>query len=89
MEFDLLIKGMNVFWRKDSAMNRILWISMVLVALLAAGSLMAQESKGPKIIAKEMQYDFGKVVEGAEASHVFEIRNGGKEPLDIERIMPS
>lgn len=70
-------------------MKRILWISMVLVALLAAGSLTAQESKGPKIIAKEVQYDFGRVVEGTLASHVFEIRNGGNEPLDIERVMPS
>ncbi len=70
-------------------MKRILWISMVLVALLAAGSIMAQEANGPKIIAKEVQYDFGKVVEGTQASHVFEIRNGGNEPLDIERIMPS
>jgi Protein of unknown function (DUF1573) len=70
-------------------MKKIFWISMVLVALLAAGSLMAQESKGPKIIAKEVQYDFGKVVEGTKVSHIFEIRNGGNEPLDIERIMPS
>jgi hypothetical protein len=70
-------------------MKRILWISMVLAALLAAGSLMAQESKGPRIIAKEVQYDFGKVVEGTLASHVFDIRNGGNETLDIERVVPS
>jgi len=70
-------------------MKRIAWTSIVLAALLATGSLMALESKGPKIIAKEVQYDFGKVVEGTQVSHVFEIRNGGNEPLDIERIMPS
>jgi hypothetical protein len=75
--------------QKGDGMKRILWISMVLAALLAAGSLMAQESKGPRIIAKEVQYDFGKVVEGTLASHVFDIRNGGNETLDIERVVPS
>jgi hypothetical protein len=70
-------------------MKRILWISMVLVVLVVAGSLMAQELKGPRIIAKEVQYDFGKVVEGTLASHVFDIRNGGNETLDIERVVPS
>ncbi len=70
-------------------MKKISWVSMVLVVLLIAGSLMAQESRRPKIIAKEVQYDFGKVIEGTEVSHVFEIKNDGKEPLDIERITPS
>jgi len=69
--------------------KKISWVSMVLVVLLIAGSLMAQESRRPKIIAKEVQYDFGKVIEGTEVSHVFEIKNDGKEPLDIERITPS
>jgi len=85
----MLKKCVNTYCRKDSEVNRIAWISMVLVALLVAGSLTAQESKGPKIIAKEVQYDFGKVIEGTEVTHIFEIRNGGNEPLDIERIMPS
>jgi hypothetical protein len=80
---------MKAFNRKDEGMKRILWASLVLMALLAAGSLLAQESKGPRIIVKEVQYDFGKVVEGTLASHVFEIRNGGNEALDIERVMPS
>jgi len=79
----------KAFYRKDNVVKKILWVSMILVALLVAGSLMAQESKGPQIVAKEVQYNFGKVVEGAQVSHVFEIRNGGKEPLDIERISPS
>ena len=70
-------------------MKKISWISMVLVVLLIAGSLIAQETKRPKITAKEAQYDFGKVVAGTEVSHIFEIRNDGKEPLDIERITPS
>jgi hypothetical protein len=75
--------------QKGDGMKRILWISMVLVVLVVAGSLMAQELKGPRIIAKEVQYDFGKVVEGTLASHVFDIRNGGNETLDIERVVPS
>jgi hypothetical protein len=70
-------------------MKKIIAVVVVVLVIGFAGLLPAQESKGPKIIAKEVQYDFGKVVEGTVASHVFEIRNGGNEPLDIERIMPS
>lgn len=70
-------------------MKKIVAVIVAVLALGFAGLLPAQESKGPKIIAKEVQYDFGKVVEGTVASHIFEIRNGGNGPLDIERIMPS
>lgn len=70
-------------------MKKIIAVIVVVLVLGFAGVLPAQESKGPRIVAKEVQYDFGKVVEGTVASHVFEIRNGGNEPLDIDRVVPS
>jgi hypothetical protein len=70
-------------------MNRIFWTSMTLAALLCAGQIAAQENKGPKLELKELQHDFGKIVQGTRAGHVFEIRNAGNEPLIIERVQPS
>lgn len=50
-------------------------------------SLPAQEQKkGPQIELKEATYDFGKVVEGANLQHVFEVGNTGDAPLDIQKV---
>jgi hypothetical protein len=62
---------------------------MVLVLLLFAGTLSAQELKGPRIEVKQEKYDIGNVVQGTPAEHVFQIRNTGTEPLVIERVQPS
>ncbi len=62
---------------------------LVLSAFLFAGLLAAQEAKGPKLTAKELQYDFGTVTEGTEVSHVFEISNTGTESLVIQRVASS
>jgi len=70
-------------------MNRIRIVLAVVVMLVAASLLPAEEIKGPKIFAKEIKFDFGKVVQGSEATHVFELLNKGSEPLVIERVVPS
>lgn len=62
---------------------------MVLFLLLFAGTLSAQEPKGPRIEVKAEQYAMGSVAQGEQAVHVFEVRNGGTEPLMIERVQPS
>jgi hypothetical protein len=67
-------------------MKNIWWVSMALVAFLGVGPLSAQEQNGPRIEFKEMQYDFGKIPQGTQAIHVFEVRNGGKGPLTIQRV---
>ncbi len=60
------------------------------VLLLVVGSaLAAQESRGPRIVVDEARYDFGKVAQGTQATHTFEVRNAGTEPLVIERVQPS
>jgi hypothetical protein len=74
---------------KGRGMKKIL-IAVVLVIMATFGGLLpAQEIKGPKIVAKEINHDFGKVVQGTQISHVFEISNAGTEPLIIERLQPS
>jgi hypothetical protein len=67
-------------------MKNTFWLSMTLVCFLCASIALAQENKGPRIELKEMQHDFGKVASGTQASHVFEVRNAGDEPLVIERV---
>jgi uncharacterized protein DUF1573 len=64
-------------------------ISFIVVLMAFAGHLPAQEVKGPKLIAAEIKYDFGKVIQGTQVSHVFEVRNVGNEPLIIDRVVPS
>ncbi len=56
---------------------------------LCTALLAAQEYNGPKIEVRELRYDFGKVVQGKQVSHVFEIKNAGKEVLIIERVQSS
>jgi len=62
---------------------------VALTSLFLAGSLQAQQRKGPIIEIKDEKFDFGKVVQGTQAAHVFEIRNAGTEPLIIEQVKPS
>jgi hypothetical protein len=64
-------------------------IGFFIVFVVMAGHLHAQDVKGPKISAVEIKYDFGEVVQGTQASHVFEVRNVGDEPLIIDRVVPS
>jgi hypothetical protein len=70
-------------------MKRIILMSMVMAGLLCAGPLAALDYKGPKIEIKEMRYDFGKIVQGTQAMHVFEVKNAGTEELVIEKLQPS
>jgi hypothetical protein len=64
-------------------------VAFFMASVMFAGHLPAEQVKGPKLEAAEVNYDFGKVIEGAQASHVFEIRNVGNEPLIIDRVVPS
>lgn len=62
---------------------------VALYFLLLAGTLSAQEPKGPRIEVKQEQYAMGSIAQGKQAAHVFEVRNAGAEPLMIERVQPS
>ncbi len=38
---------------------------------------------------KETRYDFGKIPQGKPVTHIFEVINTGKEPLQIENVQAS
>ena len=70
-------------------MKRIVGLNILILVFLFAALAPAQEAKGPKIEVKELNHDFGKVVQGTQATHVFEVRNTGTELLIIERVQTS
>lgn len=70
-------------------MKKFCCLSALFLIFVCAGSLTAEEIKGPRIEIKELQHDFGKVVAGTQATHIFEVRNAGTEPLVLERVVPS
>ena len=51
--------------------------------------LSAAEPKGPRLVVTQERYDFGAVAQGTRVEHVFAIRNGGDEPLDIQEVRAS
>jgi hypothetical protein len=71
------------------SMKKLSIISTALFFLCATLGVTAQDYSGPRIEVKELRHDFGKVVQGAQISHVFEIRSAGKEALVIERVQSS
>ncbi len=70
-------------------MQTIVIKGVALCFLLLAGTLSAQELKGPRIEVQQEQYAMGSIAQGNQAAHVFEVRNTGTEPLMIERVQPS
>ncbi len=63
---------------------------MIMAMIIAStGVLTAQDVKEPRIEAQEVTYDAGKVAQGTQVSHLFEVRNAGDAPLIIERVVPS
>jgi hypothetical protein len=47
------------------------------------------EAGAPKIVAVESAFDFGKVKQGDEVTHVFKIRNEGTAELKIDKARGS
>ncbi len=62
--------------------------ALAIALFFGSGIVQAQDYKGPRMAVGGQTYDLGKVPQGTQASHVFEIRNSGTEPLVIERVQP-
>jgi len=70
-------------------MNKVVIAVLVLTAMVFSGELAAEERQGPRISVKEARYDLGKVDQGGQPEHVFEIKNVGDELLEIKQIQPT
>lgn len=42
----------------------------------------------PSIMVAEKAHDFGEVMDGAVITHVFQVKNMGKAPLQITQVRP-
>lgn len=72
------------------------WPAVGLVALLAAGVVVAQDrtpprpdTNGPSMEITDRDFDFGKVFESDHYVHDFVVHNRGKADLVIEEVHPS
>jgi len=71
-------------------MKRTLQAILVPFFLLAflGNWVFAQETKGPKIVIKELVHDFKDVKEGEAIEHTFRVFNKGDETLEITKVKP-
>ena len=65
-------------------------IGIICIALLSicGYSAPAQETKGPKMVLKEREFDFKDVKEGKIVRHTFKVLNQGDETLEIKKVAP-
>ena len=71
-------------------MKRLVLAAITLIVLAGIGSVApAQEYNGPKILVDQLKYHIGKVAQGAQAEHVFEIHSVGTDALIIDRVQSS
>jgi hypothetical protein len=54
--------------------------------MLWAALVAAAGPAGPRLLAPETRFDFGKVTDGRTVEHVFELRNAGDAALEILRV---
>ncbi len=72
---------------KKSAFALIMALGLLGSGVDAENAVLAP--KGPKIEVNQDRHDFGKVAQGAEAIHVFDIKNAGDELLEIQKVETS
>lgn len=59
------------------------------VSLVHAQHNTTQAAAKDVLLLKETRYDFGKIQQGKPVTHIFEVVNTGKEPLQIENVQAS
>ena len=70
-------------------MNKVGIYLLVVASVVMSGGAAAEERKGPRISVSEARYDLGRVDQGLQPEHVFEIKNVGDELLEIRQIQPT
>ena len=66
----------------------LLCVLLILFFLVSALPVRAQAKKGPKMVLKEREFDFGEVKEGDILKHSFSVFNRGNEDLRIISVKP-
>jgi hypothetical protein len=65
-------------------------VGIICIALITlfGYSAPAQETKEPKMVLKEREFDFNDVKEGKVIRHTFQVLNQGDETLEIKKVTP-
>ena len=66
-----------------------LLVILGLVSSVQAQTGTRQAEANDVLLVKEARYDFGKIPQGKPVTHIFEVVNTGKEPLQIENVQAS
>lgn len=71
-------------------MKKLLFVLCLFTALFTrAQNTTSPSSKADPLVMKEITHDFGKIQQGRPVTYIFEITNGGTEPLRIENVQAS
>jgi len=66
-----------------------LFFSFAFLKLSAQDNLPATNVVGPKIKFEETSFDFGEIMEGSYATHIFYFTNVGDKPLLLKEVKPA
>jgi len=66
-----------------------LFFIFAIFKLSAQDNLPAPNVVGPKIKFDETSFDFGEIIEGSYATHVFSFTNVGDKPLLLKEVKPA
>ena len=66
-----------------------LLVILGLASFVQAQTTVKQAEASDVLLVKETRYDFGKIPQGKPVTHIFEVVNTGKEPLQIENVQAS
>ena len=62
---------------------------LALILMCGCGHLdVADQGRGPKMVLKEQDFDFGEVKQGEVITHTFKVFNQRDEMLTIEKVNP-
>jgi hypothetical protein len=60
-------------------------VQALLLSLACSGAAWSQ----PRAVLDAERFDFGRILQGAQVVHRFVLANGGDEPLEVQRVVPS
>jgi hypothetical protein len=89
-ENHLLISEKEAAIMEENLTKKCLLSCVLLIVFFLASvfPIPAQQEKGPKMVLKEREVDFGEVKEGDIIKHTFSVLNQGDEPLEIVEVKP-
>jgi hypothetical protein len=93
-KFSIFVQTLTTSLRKlkaeDGSMKRVVQMALLLLLISSflGHTVLAQETRGPRIVVKEPVFDFKEIKEGSVVQHTFKVFNEGDETLEIKSVRP-